>query len=802
MTTTEPAGAARGAVAAPPRTWLRIAPHLRVVLTRWVLVIAIAYSILFRGGTMAPLWPHQIFVAVLFLYNSLVTWLLGQEQQSVHSKARMLVTALDVAAVTLAITIAGNASTDFFLIYFAVIMLAAISHRLSVVAAVAVVICAIYGGLLYAEVGSALWRDSALLIRIPFLFGVAIFFGTVAQESVTEHSRAEKLEGEAERLSTQTQEMAGELDHLRALSEIGRLALTGSYPGPVLYEISRRIQDVVQVGRCSLVLFERDGSRGYLAASGDDPSVEVLLVSMDSYPELRAAFAGRMVTEIHPGEPKELWESVQKCLPETSSFRSFLVVPIQWGDSILGVFFLRDSHADRVFRDKDRDFTATAAVMVAGFVRAHDLVDKLRRQSREDGLTGLLNYPAFRQEAEKAIGARDSQSGPLSLLIADIDNIREINDVGGNAAGNRVICEVGERLADMLPAGSLIARYGGDEFIAMVATSKADSVKSVEQVLHLLERDPRARDLPQATRVSVGVVGFPDDGNGLAALVEAAWQAMYLAKNAGGHRVCTSESGADTEIYQRAVQEAAKAVEARREEQKQAGEVVGEVVEEAAALPEQLAGLQGATLDSSQLRIALTELADSVESKNPYIKDHSRSVSQLAGQLALAMGLDEGEVLSIEVAALAHDLGKMSIPDEVLNKNGKLSDEERRMFEEAPARAAQMLQLMPAMAPVVPLVLHHMERWDGSGYPGGLEGDAIPIGSQIIFVCDVYQTLLSPRAYRPALPEEQARQIIQRGAERQWDPQVVEKFLELLAQGPVSTVPAQPAAAQSAAEAR
>ena len=193
----------------------RLTPQLRIVLTRWVLVIAIVYATLFRGDTIAPLWPNQIFALALLVYNGLVTWLVGEGVKSKNLK--MATTVVDVAAVSLAILISGSASSDFFLIYFAVIILAAISHRLSVVAAVAAFACATYAALLYAEVGPALWRSSSLLIRVPFLFGVAVFFGTVAQESKRGRARAARFESEAERLASETQQMASELGYLRSL---------------------------------------------------------------------------------------------------------------------------------------------------------------------------------------------------------------------------------------------------------------------------------------------------------------------------------------------------------------------------------------------------------------------------------------------------------------------------------------------------------------------------------------------------------------------------------------------------------
>jgi HD-GYP domain-containing protein (c-di-GMP phosphodiesterase class II) len=195
----------------------------------------------------------------------------------------------------------------------------------------------------------------------------------------------------------------------------------------------------------------------------------------------------------------------------------------------------------------------------------------------------------------------------------------------------------------------------------------------------------------------------------------------------------------------------------------------------------QLTSLQSARLESDDLRNALAEWAGEIEAKNPYGKDHSKMVAELAVRLARAVGMSDQDVTAVELAALAHDLGRSKIPDEVLNKSGKYTDAERQMLEEAPAKAAEMLGGVAALLPVQEIVRHHQERWDGSGHPNHLEGDQIPLGAQIVGICDVFQTLLTPKSYRPAMEEEQARDIIQRGAEKVWNPDLVNTFVTQVA---------------------
>jgi diguanylate cyclase (GGDEF)-like protein len=763
MTAEEQSTANAGDVAARPAH--RLTPRLRIVLTRWVLVVAIVYAVLFRGDAMAPLWPNQIFAGVLLVYNGLITWLLGEGYGGKNLK--MGSTVADVVAVSLAILISGSASSDFFLLFFAVIILAAISHRLSVVAAVAAFACLVYTGLLYVEVGSALWRSSSLLIRVPFIFGVAIFFGTVAQESTKGQARADRFQSEAERLASQTQEMASELGYLRALTEIGRLALTGSYPGPVIHEISLGLQNALRVARCSLVVFERDGTRGYLAASGDDPSIGSRIFPLERYPELHAAFMSKTITEVRPGAPGGLWEKVEKHLPKGSPFRSFLIIPLLWGDSVLGVFFVRDTEEDRMFSEKDREFCSTASMMVSGFIRQNELLEKLRRRSREDAQTGLLNLHAFREEAQRVISGADDDADKLSFVVAGIDNFREFNEKVGEATGTQLISAVGALVEGALPAASVLARSGNEEFVALVPATRASTVQTMQTLLAELAAE--LGSLPQAIGVSVGVSTYPWDGENPEALIDAAHQAMFLAKSSGGNRVCVFEHGKGEALPKSASADLAS-------------EPVAPVVPPPPPLPaqpaaSQLAGLQAALIESEDLANALTAWAAEVDSKNPYANDRSKKVAELAIVLARAMGMSERDATAVKLAALAHNLGRSTIPDEVLNRSGKYTDAERRLLEEAPAKSADMLDGVVSLVPVQEWVRHHQERWDGSGHPNHLQGEQIPLGAQIVGICDVFQTLLTPRSYRPAMEKEQAREIILRGAEKVWNPEVANTFV-------------------------
>jgi len=182
-------------------------------------------------------------------------------------------------------------------------------------------------------------------------------------------------------------------------------------------------------------------------------------------------------------------------------------------------------------------------------------------------------------------------------------------------------------------------------------------------------------------------------------------------------------------------------------------------------------------LASKRLRKRFLEVMTAVEEKDHFINRHSESVADLARRTAEHLGLDAGTVEAIETAAIVHDIGKSRIPESILGKRGRLTPDEWALVKRYPEFSAEILERFGKLGGVVPIVLHHQERWDGSGYPGAQAGDDIPIGAQIVGICDVYDVLTSDRAYRPALPSDIARRTIEGGIDRLWNPMVAEAFL-------------------------
>jgi diguanylate cyclase (GGDEF)-like protein/putative nucleotidyltransferase with HDIG domain len=173
-------------------------------------------------------------------------------------------------------------------------------------------------------------------------------------------------------------------------------------------------------------------------------------------------------------------------------------------------------------------------------------------------------------------------------------------------------------------------------------------------------------------------------------------------------------------------------------------------------------------------------LALAIDAKDQFTHQHILRVQQYAVAIARQMGLTGDDLTAIETSALLHDIGKLGVPEYVLLKPGRLTDEEFAKIKEHPRIGADILDPVPFPWPVLPGVKHHHEKWDGTGYPDGLAGEAIPLQGRILAVADVYDALTSNRSYRNAWTHEKAVQEIKAGAGTHFDPRIVEAFLEVI----------------------
>ncbi len=350
------------------------------------------------------------------------------------------------------------------------------------------------------------------------------------------------------------------------------------------------------------------------------------------------------------------------------------------------------------------------------------------RLSLTDPLTGLGNHRHFHERLQRELLDAEELGAPVTLCLVDIDDFKQINDRFGHPAGDRVLSQIAARLRQ----GGEAFRLGGDEFAVLLPGEDERAALTIAK--SIVERiGSVALDQVGSITVSAGVATYPYQGVGRDELIRLADSALYWAKEHGKNRVRVSRPD----------------------------------VVELAELKRLAAGP-----DRAARYRAAASLAKAVDARDAYTGSHSERVSELAARIAQRLAVDAEMIELTRLAASLHDLGKLAIPEEILRKPTSLTESERLVLERHPQIGFRMLESL-GVDPVAQWVLHHHERWDGTGYPDGLPGDEIPLGARIIFVADAYDAMTSDRVYRPRLSEDEAMTELLRCAGTQFDPGVV-----------------------------
>jgi putative nucleotidyltransferase with HDIG domain len=192
---------------------------------------------------------------------------------------------------------------------------------------------------------------------------------------------------------------------------------------------------------------------------------------------------------------------------------------------------------------------------------------------------------------------------------------------------------------------------------------------------------------------------------------------------------------------------------------------------------------------------SLARLSAAIEARDPYAKGHSSRVTVFAQAMARRIGLDRERVSILRQGALLHDVGKLAVPSSVLLKRGPLTEAEVGQMRRHPAAGARMLETLGAPTTILPVVLHHHERWDGAGYPTGRRGEEIPLEARVLCIVDSFDAMTSTRPYRAPRRPDDAWDELQRCAGTQFDPELVQAFAEAWAESGLGVLVWQHAAA-------
>jgi diguanylate cyclase (GGDEF)-like protein/putative nucleotidyltransferase with HDIG domain len=417
----------------------------------------------------------------------------------------------------------------------------------------------------------------------------------------------------------------------------------------------------------------------------------------------------------------------------TENLKAVVTMPLSARRQLLGVIVMGNLADPKLVSDELELLTAMGDQMSMGIENAV-LQGKARELSLTDELTGLYSrryfYIVLHNEMHRA-----QRYGPSSsMVMLDIDGFRDYNDKFGHTAGDGALKALAQTLIAELRQTDMSFRFGGDEFVIILPATTAEIAREiVDRIKIHWAQVSRAQYGTQesALGLSAGIVQFPRDADTADGLVLLAETTLREARGEGGGK---SMLASEMELVHSSFQDTA-------------------------------------SVDQ------IYALAATVDARDPYASGHWERVTATADLIGRAIGLSADDLNTLHAAALLHDIGKVSIPDQIITKADKPTDSEWEIIKKHSVEGARIVGNIGELSKLAPIIRHHHESYDGTGYPDGLKGEDIPIGARIVHLADAYDTMTTFRPYRNTISYKEACSELKQCAGSQFDPEIVEAFI-------------------------
>lgn len=522
----------------------------------------------------------------------------------------------------------------------------------------------------------------------------------------------------------------------------------------ILQLMSETIQSVVDVSRLFVLIQDVKGC--YRISHTINPLDEKNFYFRADHPLISYCQKEKKCVLIQDFSRKTIYQSMwenEKALFAKQNIEC--VVPLNGQDEPCGFILLSSKPGKSIASSENLQFLQSVSNICADSVSNAHTYERAIAEAQKDDLTGLVNFKFFFEILDREF--EKCKETALSLCLLNIDDFKLYNQLYGTQEGDLALKRISAILKSSVNETAYAARINGDEFALVLpgydiysAKCLADSIADEIGKINVSETAGRLS-------VSIGICAAPYMASSAKELYRNAETTVYTVKRTGKNAVqmysadILRRSSTDT-THQSGYSEHASTVYA---------------------------------------------LTAAIDAKDHYTFQHSQNVAYYAAELARAANMASNVVEIVREAGLLHDIGKIGIREEILNKPERLSADEYEIMKSHVENAVNIIRHLPSLEYVIPAVLSHHEHYDGRGYPRKLAGDNIPITGRILCIADSFDAITSVRNYKAAIPIEQAIEILRSEAGKQFDPNLVEIFVELLESGSLELNPPKTAVASS-----
>ena len=435
---------------------------------------------------------------------------------------------------------------------------------------------------------------------------------------------------------------------------------------------------------------------------------------------------------------QSLWES-EKILFTNQQIE--LVIPLSGQDTPCGFVLLGGKNGKSIATKDNLSFLQVASDICANAVGNAHAYEVAIAEAQKDDLTGLVNFKFFFEILEREF--EKNKDTALSLCLINIDDFKMFNQLYGTKEGDNALRRIAGILKSSISDNAYAARISGDEFALILPGYDIYSAKCLSDNIATEIGNITTSETAGRMTVSIGICAAPYMASSSKELYRNAETTVYTVKRTGKNAV---------QMYSADIMRRGSTSTAHKS-------------------------------GYSEHANTVYALTAAIDAKDHYTFQHSQNVAYYAAELARAANMPTNVVEIVREAGLLHDIGKIGVREDILNKPGKLTGDEFEIIKTHVENAANIIRHLPSLDYVIPAVLSHHERYDGQGYPRKLAGDSIPVTGRILCIADAFDAITSFRNYKEAMPVRHALKILRAEAGKQFDPNLVEIFVDLVESG-------------------